>query len=104
MFNPSEYDSEHSTSGVYRASREVETPISENSDSSGRTTASNNMYYYRNGDEYFKVSKVGDNGWTVWRYATDPEEGVIALRRHGSDLNAQTAHRIALRRAVERSS
>jgi hypothetical protein len=103
-FDPDKFGDEYQTSGLHRASRQVDTPMPENSDGSGHTTEGNHMYYYRHGDEYFKLSKVSDNGWSVWRYVADPEEGIIPLRRHGHSLNAQEAHRMALRNAVERSS
>jgi len=102
-FDPDMFGSEHQTSGMHRASREVETPKSTES-GSGHTSEEGEMYYYRHGDEYFKVCEVSDNGWSVWRYTDDPEEGLISLQRHGSNLDAQSAHRLALRKAVERGA
>jgi len=103
-FDPDNFSAEEQSSGMYRSFRTVDTPMPEDDDGSGYDTEENKMYYYRHGDEYIKLQKVSDNGWSVWRYTDDEAEGLISLQRYGHQLNAQEAHRLALQKAIERGA
>lgn len=88
---------EELTTGVHRASRPVKTP------QPGPSTEPNHITYLRNGDEYFKIQKVSDQGWSVSRYTDTPDEELISLKSIGDGLNAHEAKRLAHRRAAERT-
>lgn len=98
-FDPSEFNQERQlTTGIARANKPVKTP------QPGPSTEDNKIVYLRNGDEYFKISKVSNNGWSVWRYSDDEKEGLVPLKRVGKNLNGQEAKRLATRRAATRAS
>jgi len=64
---------------VTKFERTVRTPMVERSDArytSGYYFEENRMVCYEVGDHQFKVSKVGDKGWTVTHYKNDELEAV----------------------------
>lgn len=87
---------------IERETKTVETPIEEEPGEGGYDTETTEMVEYLIGETKVRVQKIGGYGWSVWEYAKDGDiwstEGRLA--KH---VNAQDAHRIAQRKALETS-
>lgn len=97
MLDTTEYQPPvEASNGTIRARQPVETPLPDGERVEGY------KYYYRGDGHYYRIHRVTDLGWSVWRYTIDEEEGGPTPEyREDSRLSAQEAHRLAQQLAIE---
>lgn len=84
--------------GVAVYQREVETPMPESEDNSGYESEYSIQTAYRVGRHIIKVNKVGNRGWSVWRYV-EGDDGIEIGEGYARGLNGQDAQRLARMKA-----
>jgi hypothetical protein len=90
----SEFRTVDKSAGIATYEKTVKTALPEEEDGSGYRTEVTTQTAYRHERAILLVRRVGNTGWSVWKYR-ETENGVQIDERLGNSLDEQKAKRLA---------